>query len=185
LVSEIEAYRRMLSVLNESGIDYMIVGSFAAIEHGHIRTTHDLDLVVVLSPEQVDELVETLGDEFYLDRESAHEAIERRDMFNAIHFDNGVKVDFFALDSDDEFKYVQFSRRRCIDFAGIPAFVETPEDTILSKLRWYRLTPSERQLTDVQEILRLWEGQLDWNYIDTWAKSIGVDDLLDQVRKEL
>lgn len=185
MVSAMEAYRRMLSVLNESGIDYMIVGSFAAMEHGHIRTTHDLDLVVVLSAEQVDKLVATLSDEFYLDRESANEAVKRRDMFNAIHFDSGVKVDFFALDSDDELKCLQFSRRRCMDFAGMPAFVERPEDTILSKLRWYCLTPSERQLTDVQEILRLQEGQLDWRYINEWAKRIGVDDLLEQVCKEL
>ena len=184
MVSEIEAYRGLLRILNESKIDYMIVGSFAATQHGHIRTTHDLDLVIVLSNEQVDELVSALADDFYVDRESAHEAIERRDMFNAIHFDNGAKVDFFALNSDDEFKCVQFSRRRCIDFEGVTAWVESPEDTILSKLRWYGITPSERQLSDVQWILKFQEGRLDWDYLTSWAKRIGVEELLEQVKKE-
>lgn len=174
----------MLSVLKESGIEYMIVGSFAATQHGHIRTTHDLDLVVMLAPEHVDKLVNALGDEFYLDRESAHEAIERRDMFNAIHFDSGAKVDFWVLDSDDECKCVQFSRRRCIDFGGVPACVESPEDTILSKLRWYRIQPSDRQLSDVRGILQIQAGRLDWDYLSTWAKRIGVEELLEQVKKE-
>lgn len=184
MVSEIETYRRVLSVLKESGIEYMIVGSFAATQHGHIRTTHDLDLVVVLSNEQVDELVNALADDFYLDRESALEAVERRDMFNAIDCDSGAKVDFWVLDDTDEFKGVQFSRRRCIDFEGVAAFVETPEDTILSKLRWYRIQASDRQLSDVRGILQIQEGRLDGDYLTSWAKRIGLGELLEQVKKE-
>jgi len=62
LVTEIEAIHKVLAVLEEYGIEYMIVGSYAAAMHGFIRTTHDLDLVVSLQTEQVSALASALGD---------------------------------------------------------------------------------------------------------------------------
>ena len=173
----------MLSILNECGVEYMVVGSFAAMQHGHIRTTHDMDLVAVLSPKNVEDIARVLGDEFYLDLESAKEAIERRDMFNAIHFESGVKIDFWIL-KDDDFARTQFSRRLRIDFEGIEACVESAEDTILSKLLWYLISPSERQLSDVQGILQRQDERLDWDYLRDWASRKGVDDLLKSLSSE-
>ena len=178
MTEETEAFRRVLSVLQDSQIEYMIVGSYAASLHGFVRTTHDLDLVIALTREQSDELAAALGDEFYLDTESAREAVEQHDMFNAIHLDSGVKVDFWIL-KDDEFARTQFARRQCVEFEGVPACVETAEDTILSKLKWYRMTPSDRQLADVRGILELQRDRLDWAYLRDWAKRQGVDDLLE------
>ena len=177
MVTEIEAIHKVLGVLEGSGIEYMIVGSYAAGLHGFIRTTHDLDLVVCLKPEHIGALVSALGDEFYVDRESVREAIAEHDMFNIIHLDAGLKVDFWIL-RDDEFSRVQFSRRQCVDFEGIPAFVASAEDTILSKLLWYRITPSERQLEDVRGILIVSKGSLDWDYLHNWADKLGVEDML-------
>jgi hypothetical protein len=178
LTTEIETIRRVLAVLQESEIEYMVVGSYAATLHGHMRTTYDLDLVVRLLPEQVSRLASALGEDFYLDVESAREAIERCDMFNAIDMGSGLKVDFWIL-KDDEFARTQFSRRQCVDFEGVAACVETAEDTILSKLSWYRITPSDRQLEDVRGILELQRDRLDRGYLRDWAKRQGVDDLLE------
>lgn len=180
MVSEIEAIHKVLAILEEYGIEYMIVGSYAAGLHGFIRTTHDLDLVVCLKPEHVGVLVSALGDEFYADPESAREAIAQHDMFNIIHLDAGLKVDFWIL-RDEEFSRIQFSRRECLDFEGVPACVATAEDTILSKLLWYRISPSERQLEDVKGILEVRKGRLDRNYLDEWAGKLGIKDILADV----
>lgn len=180
---ETEAYRRVLSVLHEYGIEYMIVGSYAATQHGHIRTTHDLDVVIALDAGDVTELASALGDEFFLDAESACEAVRRSDMFNAIHMPSGVKIDFWIL-KDDEFSRTQFVRRECIDFEGVPACFESAEDTILSKLRWYTISPSDRQLNDVRGILQVQQGRLDWDYLRNWAERLGIVDLLRQVSEE-
>ena len=177
MVTEIEAIRRVLRILEESGIEYMIVGSYAASLHGFIRTTHDLDLVVCLKAEQVGGLASALGEEFYFDQQSALDAVAQQDMVNAIHLDSGVKVDFWVLHSD-EYSQVQFARRKCTDFGGVPACVASAEDTILSKLLWYRVTPSDRQLEDVRGILEVRKGHLDWKYLDDWAAKLGVQDLL-------
>jgi len=172
-----EAILRVLSILQEFEISYMIVGSYAASVYGFTRRTHDLDVVVALTPEHVPRLADALGEEFYFDKQSALEAIERDDMVNAIHLDSGVKIDFWIL-HDDEYSQVQFSRRECLDFEGVPACVATAEDTILSKLLWYRISPSERQLDDVRGILTVQEGRLDWEYLHNWAAKLGVEDLL-------
>ena len=92
MVTEIEAIHRVFRVFQESGIEYMIVGSYAASLHGFIRTTHDLDLVVCLRPEQVSALASALSDEFHLDMESAREAVEQHDVFNAITLTAGSRL---------------------------------------------------------------------------------------------
>ena len=58
----------------------------------------------------------------------------------------------------------------------------SPEDTILSKLEWYRLggEVSERQWRDVLGVLKTCAGELDLDYLHKWAKEIGVTDLLER-----
>ena len=54
------------------------------------------------------------------------------------------------------------------------------EDSIISKLEWYRLTneTSERQRDDVARLLDLLGEEADRDYLFRSAKSVGVDDLL-------
>lgn len=42
--------REIFKALAESDVDYVVVGGFAVIMHGHLRATHDLDLVIGLDP---------------------------------------------------------------------------------------------------------------------------------------
>jgi hypothetical protein len=172
-----EVVEHVTAVLNSLGLEYMLVGSVAASIHGFVRDTHDLDVLIALRPDSVAPLEEALGDGFYLDEEAAQEAISRQDMFNIIHYTSGVKVDFWML-KNEEFATTQFDRRQSAVAWGLPTFVQSPEDTILSKLLWYRISPSERQLSDVKGILAVKKSDLDLKYLRGWAKRIGVDDLL-------
>lgn len=183
MLSQTEVFQKVLSELNAAGIDYMIVGSIAASAHGYMRDTHDLDLVVVMDTESVRHLAERLQDDFYFDLECAEQAISEADMFNVIHYGSSVKIDFWML-KPDEFARTQFSRRRSDQVWNIPTFVETPEDTILSKLLWNRISPSERQLTDVRNILKTSKAQLDYDYLRKWAIQQGVWDELNKLLEE-
>jgi len=54
----------------------------------------------------------------------------------------------------------------------------TAEDTILSKLEWSKLGGgSERQLADVGGMIELKGADLDREYIERWARVLGVLDL--------
>ena len=43
-------------ILEDAGISYMVVGSVAAMTYGEPRMTHDLDLVVQISPKDASKL---------------------------------------------------------------------------------------------------------------------------------
>ena len=108
--------------------------------------------------------------------------------FNVIHFTTTFKVDLFIL-GRTRFSKVEFSRRlpQRIDLdTDFSVCVQTPEDSLLSKLVWYRKggEVSENQWRDVIGILKMQSGRLDIEYLLKWAEELGVFDLLDRVRKE-
>ena len=80
--------------LDETGIAYMITGSIASGHYGHPRMTRDIDIVVELTPADAPRLAAALGDEFGADPDRMRDAIARRRLFNVIHREAIVKVDF-------------------------------------------------------------------------------------------
>ncbi|MDQ3813976.1 MAG: hypothetical protein M3347_08495 [Armatimonadota bacterium] len=50
---EREAVAAIMRVLNESGAQYLVAGGLAVIAHGYFRFTADVDLIVVLTPENL------------------------------------------------------------------------------------------------------------------------------------
>ena len=56
----------------------------------------DVDLVADLRLEHVEQLVQMLGQAFYVDAEAIREAICHRRSFNAIHLETMFKVDIFV-----------------------------------------------------------------------------------------
>lgn len=184
MTSQTEVFKRVLSELDAAGIEYMIVGSIAASAHGFMRDTHDLDLVVVMNRESVGLLARRLGDDFYFDVETAENAVDQADMFNMIHYETSVKIDFWSL-KDDAFARTQFSRKQKSDTWGMSVSVESPEDTVLSKLLWSKIAHSDRQLADARGILALKKCQLDYDYLRTWAEKVGVTDRLNKLLEEI
>ena len=66
------------------------------------------------------------------------------------------------------------------------AIFASAEDTILSKLEWYRMggETSERQWRDILGILKTRAGDLDLEYLKKWAKDLNVADLLERALNE-
>ena len=53
-------FRDFLSLLNEKGVDYLIVGGWALGVHGYVRATGDIDVWVGLSESNLDRLFEAM-----------------------------------------------------------------------------------------------------------------------------
>ena len=92
------------------------------------------------------------------------------------------KVDIF-LARGRPFDRAQWARRSEQVIATDPpraAYVASAEDTILSKLEWYRLggKASDWQWRDVLGVLRVQGDRLDLPYLRRWASELGVADLL-------
>ena len=161
----------------------MVVGSFAASVYGISRATHDLDIIIALTVEAIPELARAIGEGFYFDEEAAKSAVDRSDMFNILHLESGLKIDFWML-HDDDFSKTQFARRITANAWGIESYVASPEDTILSKLLWYKITPSDRQLGDVRAILTVQREHLDYDYLRRWSTELDLEDLLNSLIEE-
>jgi hypothetical protein len=178
------ALRRIISELDTREIPHMVAGSFAAMAHGLMRMTHDIDLIVDPTREQLDQFVSTLTpEEFYVSPEAADEAWRRRGQFNVIDMTTGWKTDLILI-KRRPFSREEFSRRRAYSLFDVSIFVATAEDTILSKLEWAKLGESDRQLRDVAGIFALRRATLDRAYIERWAPELGVSELWERVQLE-
>ncbi|MDP6625256.1 MAG: hypothetical protein QGG87_02230, partial [Nitrospinota bacterium] len=133
-MSQQELLKKVINVLDEIKIQYMLTGSFASSLQGYPRSTHDIDIVVDVYKSAIKKLVDAFPPpDFYLDEKSIIKAINNRRMFNLIHVTEGDKVDFWVL-TDDAFDESRFSRRIIEEVMGLKLQVSSPEDTILAKL---------------------------------------------------
>jgi hypothetical protein len=62
--------------------------------------------------------------------------------------------------------------------------IATPEDLILTKLEWNKITPSERQLRDALNIAVVQWPRLDRAYLRTWAPALSVEHSLEELLRE-
>lgn len=184
-MSQQELLKRVVQTLNQAGIEYMLTGSVASSLQGEPRSTHDIDLVITIQSPQINRLVQAFtSPDFYLDRDAILDAIRRKSMFNLINTKSGDKVDFWLL-TDEAFDKSRFSRRCSEKFMGITLRVSSPEDTILAKLRWAKMSGgSEKQFTDALRVYEVQYGNLDTAYIEKWVKNLGVDALWNRLKKQ-
>jgi len=183
-----ELLKLVIARLDEAGIEYMLTGSLVSSLQGEPRATHDIDLVIaILTPpgDGARALRAAFPEpQFYLDEEAIRSAIAATSMFNMIDTREGDKVDFWLLTAD-AFDQARFARRTVEDFEGVRLQVSRPEDTILMKLKWARMSGgSEKQFVDALRVYEVQHGLLDQSYLDAWAARLGVAALLARLRSE-
>ncbi len=171
-----EIARRLVA----AGIPYMVAGSYASSFHGQPRATQDVDLVIDPTPTQLDAFLGQLDDSYYVSREAAHDALRRRSLFNVIHFDASWKADLI-IRKDRPFSAEEFARRQTAQLHGQPQPLASPEDVILTKLEWSRISPSERQVRDALNVAVAQWPRLDQGYLRRWAADLGVAEVLEDL----
>ncbi|HNQ78363.1 MAG TPA: hypothetical protein PK747_07520 [Acidobacteriota bacterium] len=184
----LEVTLKVTRVLEIMDIPYFITGSLASTLYGMVRSTQDADIVAEMNADHVKPFAESLSKEFYLDEEMMCESIRYNKSFNLIHKECVFKVDVFVPVPSDYLRS-QFSRAKLHTFTfqiGAGAIFASPEDTILSKLRWFRAggEGSDRQWRDILGVLKAGSGEIDVKYLRNWAGELKVTDLLERALKE-
>ena len=178
----------VVHLLDERGINYVLVGSLASSMHGMYRSTTDIDLIANIKPAQVRSLFEALQHRFAVDEQAVHEAISEQGSFNAIHFDSVFKVDIF-IPRPGDFAMQQLERRQ---LRKIPpdsdqkVYVATAEDMILAKLQRFSEggDGADTQWRDVLGMIGAAGVELDLDYLTPWATELGVSELLEKALAE-
>jgi hypothetical protein len=183
VTDQLPFFQELVRRLSAMKIEFMVVGSLASSALGEVRATQDADLVILLPPDRIDELVRQFSGRYYISREAVIEAVNRRSMFNVIDIDLGWKADLILL-KNDLYHQESFRRRMKGSVLGMEVPTLTPEDSILSKLDWTRESLSERQLRDAIGVARLWWDRLDRPYLFKWAEHLQIAPLLHRVLAE-
>ena len=178
--NEMIVLRDVTDKLAGAGIHYMLTGSFALTYYAEPRMTRDIDIVVELETKDTSLFIRLFETEYYIPINAVERAIANKTLFNFIHNEFIVKVDFI-IRKDIEYRRVEFDRRRRVDIDGLTIWIVSKEDLIISKLYWASDSHSEFQLRDVKSLLK---SGYDSEYLEDWAKKLGLNDLLRECRNE-
>jgi hypothetical protein len=168
----------VVSVLERLAIPYFVTGSTVTIFYGEPRFTNDIDIVADLAPEVVEEFCRHFPEvSFYVSTETAHEAVRRQTMFNIIQPHTGLKIDVI-VPSPSSFNQSRFARvKRVRAGEDWDAWFASPEDAILKKMEFHRAGGSDKHLRDIAGVLRTSGDEIDRDYVERWAETLGVIDI--------
>lgn len=197
-VSSERSYARFVGlvadILDNLEIEYGFAGSFASSQYGEPRQTLDADLTLHLQPDEADQFADAFrAVDMYADAETIREAFGYRNPipFGVIDPRGGWKADCYLLRST-AYEQTAFSRRRELPYpeAGRGrVWLYAPEDVILMKLDYYRLSQgvSTKHLRDIAGMLanmERWEKPLDVEYLDRWAREMDIIEYWTQLWDE-
>lgn len=155
--------------LNQLGIPYALTGGMALAVWGQPRSTADVDLFIAIASKDIELLQHQLGSPFVFEPEEL--PFPHMRLFRAhLHGETKqilVTVDMIVVDSSWTASIV--ARRKLISIQGKPIWVTTVEDLLLLKLFSLR----EKDHADCRGIILQRGDQLDREYLETWANTLG------------
>lgn len=163
------------------GIEYMLTGSLAMMQYNYYRMTADIDIVIELKYQDANQIINAFEPDYYVPHGRVRDAIARKFMFNVIHQETAFKIDL-VIKKTNEYQQNVFERRQKIEFYGKEIYIITLEDLIISKLNWAKESLSEKQFTDVENLL---QNKYDIEYVENWTKKLGVSHLYEKCLKEI
>lgn len=178
----IDALAPVAAALRAVGVPHFVGGSVASSFHGATRTTMDVDVVCEMQDDHVAPFLKQLGEALYVSEVAVYDAVRRKACFNVIDLSTSFKVDVFVSRGRPFDKEAMRRARAEVlgDERTIDVPIATAEDSIVSKLEWYRLTDetSQRQWDDVSRLIELLGDAADVAYLARSAESVGVGDLM-------
>jgi hypothetical protein len=174
----LDVVERAVTLLTRHNVDYALVGGLALQPWGRLRSTLDVDLLLVASEQEIPPLQEALWEEGFIFHHAAPTDLGHVSLIQTYvnHADSGleIRVDFLLAGAEFHRNVVQ---RKVMTTINSHTFcVASCEDLILLKLLAGR--PIDR--VDAAELWALNASELDVNYMRQWAASIGITAELEE-----
>ncbi len=179
---ELKVLKDVTQALNNSGIAYMVTGSIAMNYYAFPRMTRDIDIVLEIQRNDITTIISLFKDDFYINQDSIEQAVSKPGMFNIIHNEYVIKIDFI-IKKQEEFRQIEFERRRQIVVDKASMWIVSLEDLILSKLWWAKDSQSELQIADIKNLLESTDD-IDNMYMDKWVERLNLRDIYENIDNE-
>ncbi len=155
----------------------MIIGGIAASLLGAPRTTVGVDIVLILSPADVERAVQICQQQGF---EPGRDAVNRLQAGRAVKFAFGRRFSIDLRMASFHLDYAAIQRATGIPLFGYPLRIATPEDLIVYKpARWEAI---DRE--DVRHLVQVYGDSLDASYVETQARWLEQEaDLPDLVER--
>lgn len=182
-MSQFRLLEKVVQILPERNIPYMLTGSIVSSLQGIPRSTHDIDIIISINKTDIHKITEAFPkDDYYINKKSIEAAIINKDQFNIIDINQGDKIDFWIL-TDNEYDKSRFSRKQKVKIIDFEIYVSAPEDTILQKLYWSKQSGgSKKQFDDALNVFEIQYSNLDISYIVLWSKKLKIESLLKELK---
>jgi len=122
------------AVLIARQFKFHLTGGLASSFYGEPRFTQDIDIVIrVVIGDSLTQLIQELSRKFIVDRAAIEDAVRHKGIFQALHEETMIKVDFHVGEA------IQGELNRSHNeeiLSGIVVPLVSKEDAILSKLIW-------------------------------------------------
>jgi len=174
-----EILQLVCTYLNKNEIEYVIVGGVAVMYHGVPRTTVDIDIILQLDDEEIPSFVDFLNSNgFSASTEDILAAFSEKSHSTSFYGKSLLRLDIQGVNS--EFDRMTLERSILVDMFGTTIRIGSAEDTLVNKI----LFQGEQDLRDALGILTRNRENLDFNYIQSTCKMLGIKDLLEHFLEE-
>lgn len=182
----IEFAQRTINALNNSGVNYVIVGGILVSYYGEPRVTRDIDVVIDVKPEEDDKISQLVKsfEENELCVIGGKNRIKEA-LFEKSHFTIFNKSYLYWVDAKgvyDILDKLAIETKVKGKLFGKEAWIEAPEVLVISKLSLYY---SERGIEDAKSIIRVSWDKLNKKRLKALAEKFGVLFRLRKILQEL
>jgi len=177
-----------VTCLDESFIDYVLVGGATIGVYGAIRSTEDLDFMIMLESSEekkITTFIECLqNNQLSITKDELVQGLEEHSHITV--FD--LKSPLLRLDLKQirtKLDYSTYNLRKKVDLfgSGKDFWISSPESLIVVKL--LPGFQSEKDLEDVRGILLRSADTLDWTLLEELSTTFGTEKLLKKIKDEL
>jgi acylphosphatase len=153
---DVEVYRALTTALSSLAVRWYVFGAQAAILHGAVRLTEDIDVTVLLEGRETRRLVQALEAAGFTLRVSDSEAfVEKTRVLPVKHSSTAIPVDVVL--GGPGLEEIFAARARAIQLHGVSVPVATAEDVVAMKI----LAGRPKDLEDVVAVVSAQGTQLD------------------------
>lgn len=110
ITDELFVIKDVTERLDLAEIPYMITGSIALSYYTTPRFTRDIDIVIEVVSTDRSKIVLLFEKEYYISEEAVRDATANQTIFNIIHNETVVKIDFI-IKKDEEYRQLEFKRK--------------------------------------------------------------------------